>query len=461
MSQRTHDELDSADGLEGVVTDASRLFGLEGLAVDRVEIDAAGARVVHVVTSQVGASACPACGVISSAGKGRVTTRPRDIPYGTGRLRLVWHKRRWRCREVLCGRATFTEHVTGVPARARLTRRLRTELGHAVAEQRRCVSETAEHYGVGWGTVHAAYATHVEAPLALPLPVVVVLGIDETRRGKPVWAQDPTTERWVLVCDRWHTGFVDAAGTGGLLGQVEGRSAKAVRSWLDKQPDAWRTSITHVTIDLSGSYAKAVREGLPDAVLVADRFHLTKLANDMVTGVRQRVIREHEGRRGRKVDPAWQVRRRLLTAQERLRPETFTKMWQALEDTGAPGWEILHAYIVKEDLRALLALSGTDPDRHAIRAQLNRFYVRAAASSSPEVHRLATTIEAWWPAIEAAITTGYSNARSEGYNRLAKHEGRNAFGFRNPVNQRRRIRWACTRQHRRASAVKPDLPGQV
>jgi len=141
-----------------------------------------------------------------------------------------------------------------------------------------------------------------------------------------------------------------------------------------------------VTIDLSSSYAKAVRDGLPHAVLVADNFHLVQLANKMLTAVRQRVIREHEGRRGRKVDPAWQVRRRLLTAQERLRPETFTKMWQALEDTGDPGIEILHAYIVKEDLRALLALSGTQPERQVIRAKLDRFYVRAAASTSPEVH---------------------------------------------------------------------------
>jgi len=42
------------------------------------------------------------------------------------------------------------------------------------------------------------------------------------------------------------------------------------------------------------------------------------------------------------------------------------------------------------------------------------------------VHRFAATIETWWPAIEVAILTGYSNARSEGYNRLAKHQGRNA-----------------------------------
>lgn len=37
-------------------------------------------------------------------------------------------------------------------------------------------------------------------------------------------------------------------------------------------------TISHVTIDLSASYAKALREALPEAVLVADRFHLVRLA---------------------------------------------------------------------------------------------------------------------------------------------------------------------------------------
>ncbi len=89
------------------------------------------------------------------------------------------------------------------------------------------------------------------------------------------------------------------------------------------------------------------------------------------------------------------------------------------------------------------------------------FYDQAAASRAPEVRRLAATIETWWPAIEAGIVTGYSNARSEGYNRLPKHQGRNAFGFRNVTNHRRRIRWACTRQHRRATARITQLPAQV
>jgi len=64
-------------------SDVSRLLGLEGLAVTQVEVDDAGGRMVHVVTADELAAACPSCGVFSTAGKGWVQTRPRDIPYGT------------------------------------------------------------------------------------------------------------------------------------------------------------------------------------------------------------------------------------------------------------------------------------------------------------------------------------------------------------------------------------------
>jgi transposase len=340
LLQRTH----GCHVQSGLVSDASRLLDLGGLAVDRIEPDAFGGRLVHLVTADETASACPSCGVLSVCLKGLACTRPRDIPYGARGLRLIWHKRRLRCKERLCPRASFTKSLPAVRRGSRLTTRLRTELGYAVAEQGRIVSESAAHYGVDWSIVHDAFVARVKAPLAAPLPPVKVLGMDETRRGKPVWAQDPDTKRWVLVADRWHTGFVDSAGTAGLLAQVEGRTSAAAIAWLNAQPAQWRAGITHVTIDLSASYAKAVREALPGAVLVADRFHVVQLANKMVTDVRQRVIRESEGRRGRKTDPAWTARRRLLTAHERLRPETFANMWNSLIDTGDPGVQILHAY---------------------------------------------------------------------------------------------------------------------
>lgn len=158
----------------------SLLLDMGGLAVDRIESDAFGGR----VTADETASACPACGVFSASVKALVCTRPRDSLYGTRGLRLIWHKRRRRCRERLCPRASFTESLPAVRARSRLTTRLRTELGYAIAEQGRVVSESAAHYSVDWSIVHDAFVARVKAPL----PPVRVLGIDETLtaiRGEP------------------------------------------------------------------------------------------------------------------------------------------------------------------------------------------------------------------------------------------------------------------------------------
>nr|WP_159014305.1 transposase [Streptomyces sp. NRRL WC-3725] len=94
-----------------------------------------------------------------------------------------------------------------------------------------------------------------------PLPEVEVLGIDETRRGKTRWEQNPETGKWQLPRDRWHTGFVDALGVGGLLGQVEGRTAADVLAWLSTTPLAWRNSTRHVAIDMSATYRAAVLTG--------------------------------------------------------------------------------------------------------------------------------------------------------------------------------------------------------
>lgn len=443
--------------LKFVNEDATALLGLQGLALVRVELEDGG-RVVHVVTADATAAACPSCGVISTTRKGSATTRPRDVGYGPAPVRLVWHKSRWRCRELLCGRSSFTESLPQVPARRRLTTRLYEQVGAGVADGYSCVQAAAHAHGVSWPIAHAAFIAHVTPALEAGLPQVPVLGIDETRRGKRIWVQDPLTRRWSVAHDRWHTAIVDAVGTAGLLAHIDGRTATSVADWLAAQPDSWKAGVTHVSIDLSAAYAKAVRHALPEAIVVADKFHVVALGNQMLTEVRQHATHAARGRRGRKKDPEWAARRRLLLGQERHTDESFSRMWNALIDAGDPGIKVLAAYVVKEELRALLALPPT-ADREVISHRLWRFYDHAAASSSPEIHRLATTIEAWWPAIEAAITTGYSNARSEGYNRLAKHQGRNAFGFRNPDNHRRRIRWACTRQHRRASAIFHEMPG--
>ena len=53
--------------------------------------------------------------------------------------------------------------------------------------------------------------------------------------------------------------------------------------------------------------------------------------------------------------------------------------------------------------------------------------------------RLAGTIERWWPAVLVALTTGITNARTEGFNRIIKQTKRVGCGFRNMINYQRRI----------------------
>ncbi|WP_205447087.1 transposase [Candidatus Frankia alpina] len=80
--------------------------------------------------------------------------------------------------------------------------------------------------------------------------------------------------------------------------------------------------------------------------------------------------------------------------------------------------------------------------------RLTRFYTWCAHAAVPELERLATTISTWWPCIETFLHTGITNAASEGYNRVVKLDARNAYGYRNPDNQRLRTRCATTRRAR-------------
>jgi transposase len=167
------------------------------------------------------------------------------------------------------------------------------------------VAEVADTHAVSWPTAHRAFVAHAETMLAEPEPVAV-LGIDETRRGKPRWQQCGDTGRWVRI-DPWDTGFVDLSGDQGLLGQREGRTCAAVIDWLSERSEQFRASIEYVAIDPAAVYATAIRTPglLPNATVVVDHFHLVKLANDALTKVRRRVTWDLRDRRGRRADPEW------------------------------------------------------------------------------------------------------------------------------------------------------------
>jgi transposase len=112
------------------------------------------------------------------------------------------------------------------------------------------------------------------------------------------------------------TSFVDLdpSRTGGLLGLAPGCSGASVRGWLDLQSKEFRAGIKVVAIDPSAPFAAVLRDKklLPNATLVVDHWHLHRLANLMVTRVRQRVTHDRLGHRGRRGNDVWAYRQLLL-----------------------------------------------------------------------------------------------------------------------------------------------------
>ena len=58
-----------------------------------------------------------------------------------------------------------------------------------------------------------------------------------------------------------------------------------------------------------------------------------------------------------------------------------------------------------------------------------------AGSQIPELLTLATTVDTWWPEINAFVATGITNAATEGYNRLIKQVKRIADSETQPTRR--------------------------
>ena len=299
------------------------LFAMPGFRVLDVSLVPGGDRRV-LVESVADEGGCPSCGVLSALVKDRPTCRVKDLPHGPVPLRVWVRKRRFVCAERLCERRSFTETSAQLPARSRLTARLRVRIGEAVTGRNRAMSDVAVEHGVAWWTVHRVLVAAAADALG-PAVATTRIGIDETRARSVRWLLKEVGWR---RSDPWMTSIVDLDPTcrGGMIGLAPGRSGACVEGWLALQSSAFRQTVQVVAIDPSAPYAAGIRRSLPHARIVLDHFHLVMLANKALTDVRQRVSREQHDRRGRKQDPAWAHRRLLLRAGDTLSPKALARL---------------------------------------------------------------------------------------------------------------------------------------
>jgi transposase len=384
-------------------------------------------------------TACSGCGSRAES-KGRRRTKVRDLEAGGRPVVLVWDKRRWRCPDPDCDVRTWTEQAEAIAPRAVLTERARFEIFRRIGEEGRSTAEVARAFGIAWATAWAAFEALARPAVEDPQRIggVEALGVDETG----FLAATPA-HPCIFV-----TGLVDVR-RGLLCDVIEGRSAAELRRWLLARPRVWLAGVEVVTIDPHEAYRIGLSPSLAHATVVADPFHIVRLANRAVDDVRRRTQQELTGHRGRRGDPLYDIRKVLLTGSERLTDRTRARLDAALA-AGDPRDEVVATWLAKEHLREVYAVD--DPVEAGV--LLDAVIAECATSEVKELRRLGGTLRKWRTEILAHHVTGDSNGPTEAMNLLIKNIKRVGRGFTNFEHYRLRLLAHCGLEwqtHRTAS----------
>jgi transposase len=282
----------------------------------------------------------------------------------------------------------------------------------------------ATELGCDWHTVNDTVVAYGEALLEADterIGAVDALGLDEVLmvRIGPYHRQHFSTQ------------IVDV-GAGQLLDVVPGRGSAEPMAWLAERTPAFLERIEFGTLDLSGPYRRVFEIMVPDATLVADPFHVVKLANTKLDECRRRVQNETLGHRGRKSDPLYRCRRLLTKAKERL-DEAGHERLTGLLRAGDPHGDVATLWEAKEAVRELY----THADAEVALEWVTQLGHDLQDTDYPiEARSLGRTLLRWKHQIAAWHRAHVSNGPTEAVNNLIKRVKRAAFGFTSFRNYR-------------------------
>ncbi len=223
-----------------------------------------------VVKTRLLKSACPSCGWQSDKAHSRYQRRLADLPWEGVAAKLILSVRKFFCLNPDCRRRIFCERLPGLAAPyAHKTLRLNellTRLGVAVGGR----PGARVAFGMGIKIGRDALLAQVRRAETAQSNTVRVLGVDDFafRKGQSYGT--------ILVDQERHR----------VVDLLPDREAATLANWL-----GGHSGIEIVTRDRASYYADGIKKGAPQAVQIADRFHLQKNLREAL----ENVLNGHRG----------------------------------------------------------------------------------------------------------------------------------------------------------------------
>jgi transposase len=307
------------------------------------------------------------------------------------------------------------QQFPGIGRHQRSTHRLQTQIFH---QHTKGISQKdlSQSFRLGKATIERWYQNHYQLQESelQNAPCPTILGIDEHFFSKK---QGFAT----TFCDLKRHKIFDI---------VKGRSEADLAEYLDTLQGKERVKV--VCIDLSSNYRSLIKKNFPNALIVADRFHVV------------RVMQHHCMQSFRQLSGDIKYNRGVLAAL-RTKPERLTEKRKAQRDSffkDNPAIESL--YWFQQRIHSLLLKKMMNKKQCKLLIKEFLEIIKMMRDSPfAAMQKLARTFYQWREEIVRMWRFTKSNGITEGFHRKMKLIQRRAYGFRNFENYRTRVRVLC------------------
>ena len=240
------------------------LPNISGLILERVEMEEDCLKILTISQKE---SSCPICKTVSNRVHSSYTREVADLSWASFVVKIIVKVHKFFCKKDTCERKIFSQRFDGILPYARRTERQRDKLiSIGMASGGNVGSKLSKELGlpVSASTILRLLNTPQETEVETPR----VLGIDD-------WAIRKGQVYGTIMVDLEKRKPIDL---------ILSRETDAVAKWLKTHP-----GIEIISRDRATAYAEAINQGAPNAIQVADRWHLIKNMTDAL----KRLMNKH------------------------------------------------------------------------------------------------------------------------------------------------------------------------